>query len=415
MAVKSLGVWLNDVAVGEIREHYGHLSFVYSASWLQRPDAFALSAGLPLESYPITDQASSQSVRNFVASCLPEPGERLTRMAHAARLSEDDLLALLAHYGREGQGALHFGPPATAPDGLSALSLELAGQVLTTGVTGRGGLLPGRIGKMGVVKVRGEEGYHWPSALTASTHILKASAPGAAAYRRALLGEWLVQRLASEVGLPSVRPEIRYWREGEGALLEAPRFDRYQVPFGRPRPLCVTTAGQLLAVPAQTPLSPQLLSLLVEALTQQAAARRDLYRWVIFNILVGNKTAHLNKLMVIRGRNGWSLAPFFGLRSTVGNRHFREEAAINWAEATLPIPLEEATTYAGLDREGLVAFGHALGMTARLADDYVSRLSSQLHDTYLPATALDALLPGDRIYVQWLLDQVIHPLCRRMF
>ncbi|MDD5034917.1 MAG: HipA N-terminal domain-containing protein [Methylococcaceae bacterium] len=45
---RQLEVWLFDTHVGDLMQTDGKLAFGYTSTWLQRPDAIALSCSLPL-------------------------------------------------------------------------------------------------------------------------------------------------------------------------------------------------------------------------------------------------------------------------------------------------------------------------------------------------------------------------------
>lgn len=415
--MKTLGVWLNDVPIGDLRDDDGRLSFLYSAQWLHRPGAFPLAAGLPLQATAILDADGAHGVATFLSGCLPENGERLKRLARSARVGEGDALGMLACFGKEGPGALTFGTaPGDEPVGeMAALSVEAVGRLLQDGAPARGGLLPGRVAKMAVILDPSSDAYSERGGLTPTTHILKVAAPGAVSYRRALVGEWLVQHLARQVDLPALEPRLRYWAEGEGVVLEVARFDRHRPPFSRMTRLCTGSGGQLANVTQNHALTPSLLSALAASVQLQAQARRDLYRWAVFNFLVGNKALHVNKVTAVRWNDGWRLAPFFGMRSTAGNKAYREGTPIAWDEATTPFQIEGPMVYPTVSRDWLVAFGQGMGITARLCEEYVGRLAGALASTAsLPEPMLDALLQEDRTYVRWVMDQVITPTAARV-
>lgn len=414
--MRTLGVWLNDVAIGDLREEDGHLSFLYSAQWLHRPGAFPLSAGLPLQAAALLDADGQHGVATFLSGCLPEPGDRLQRLARGARVGEGDALGLLAFFGKEGPGALTFGTaPGDEPFGeMAALPLETVGRLLQEGSPMRGGLLPGRVAKMAVILEEGSDAYTERGGLTPTTHILKVSPPGAVGYRRALVGEWMAQHLAAVVALPAIAPRLRYWADGEGVVLEAPRFDRHRPPFSRMTRLCTASGGQLANVAQSHPLTPSLLSTIASGMQLQAQARRDLYRWAVFNFMVGNKGFHVNKVAAVRWSDGWRLAPFFGMRTTAGNKAYREGSPMAWEEATTPLLVEDAVAYPEVTVAWLLAFGQGMGISRRLCEEYLSRLARALLETSLPEPTLELLRPEDRAYVRWVTDQVITPTAARL-
>lgn len=403
--MKTCVAWMNDVAVGELREEPDGVSFVYSAGWLHRPDRFALSGGLPLQSIGIHDMGPLTGVGRYLSSVLPPSGERLMRIAMEAGLQEKDRLGLLLHYGEEGMGALAWRAPGRqeAGGGRQPLSPAAALQLLQAGKSPHGGILPGASPKLAVIQQ--EDGSLWErSGQTASTHLLKA-ATGGPEGRALLISEWLLQHLASAVDLPALVPELHYWGESTPILLSG-RFDRLRDPFGRHQKLCLCLAGQLINVDQDHPLSPDVLGRVEGHCLIPIQARRDLYRWAVFNILVMNVGVHLNKLAVLRWTNGWMLAPFFGLKSLGAIKCMREGRLPDWSTVRLPFRLGERGSYGDLDMGYLGRFGEAMGIHRRTAEELAEQVAVALQD------AIDLPLPRtlrseDTALADWLMLRVL--------
>lgn len=414
--MKVVSLSLNDVPVGELRHDGQRLEFVYAPSWIHRPEAFPLGSGMPLLEGPISNETSGQSLEHYLDAHLPMASNRRSRLAAGAGVGEGDRLGLLAHYGREGMGAATWADPnrPAAVPVMRPLTAGDVGALLEDGAPEQGGLLPGRVPKMAVVKEEGADIYTERGAMTPTTHVVKAAGKDAPALRRALVGEWLAQRLARRAGLPVVEPVLTYWGGGEGVLLEIPRFDRHRPPFRSTARLCMALGGQLINAAGDAPLSPSTLSAVESAVVLQAAARRDLYRWAIFNILVGNTYVHLNKLAAVRWTNGWMLAPFFGMRSTVGNKAFREGREIAWEESQVSFVHESPIAYSELTREWLVEFGLGMGMTEKVCEGYLDDVvEALLHASTADDSALYELASPDQAYARWVLARVLPWTCAR--
>ena len=111
---RQLNVWINNVLVGVLRESNGLWAFAYSQEWLSRPDAHALSPGLPLQPNEHVDGASVRPVQWYFDNLLPEEGQRLL-IAQRIGTAVADAFSLLQRFGAESAGSLTLLPPGQQP------------------------------------------------------------------------------------------------------------------------------------------------------------------------------------------------------------------------------------------------------------------------------------------------------------
>ncbi len=100
-----LSVFYENREVGKITaDGMNRMSFRYSASWVNDPDAFRISISMPLrdEAFP------PETAHSFFANLLPEGLLRMNT-ARSLGVSADNDLELLARIGGECAGALWIG------------------------------------------------------------------------------------------------------------------------------------------------------------------------------------------------------------------------------------------------------------------------------------------------------------------
>ena|GEM_PF-3824286 len=133
------------------------------------------------------------------------------------------------------------------------------------------------------------------------------------------MNEWFVMRLAHQLKL-AVPPVYRRYVPLPVYLIE--RFDRVLTPQGWAR-THVIDACQLLGLDRTFKYSQgsmQSLAALANACRSPAVVRTQLFNWLMFNVLVGNADAHLKNLSFRVSDDGVQLAPFYDLRSQIGQQ-----------------------------------------------------------------------------------------------
>lgn len=387
---RQLMVWLNAGIIGELSEHGAVWRFRYTPEWQVRSDGFDLSPALPRAAGEIVDGSSRRPVQWFFDNLLPEEGAR-TLLAQDARVAEADAFGLLTHYGAESAGALTLLPPGQQPPAGSLKPLpdaELSQRIrdlpripLTHGAP-KHMSLAGAQHKLAVVM---HEGLLWePVGHRPSSHILKPDHTQTESYPHSVANEWFTMRLADQAGLPV--PAVALRRVPEPVYL-VERFDRKGEGEHRRR-LPVLDACQLLSLDRSykyLQATPATLLDIIALCRFRASTRQALFRWAIFNAVVGNGDAHLKNLSYLVREDGIHLAPHYDLLSTAvyatDNR---------WGDTDLSWPMGQARRRHGLRRQDVLAFGEALGIPARTGERLLGEL---LRAIEAGADALLATLP----------------------
>lgn len=123
----------------------------------------------------------------------------------------------------------------------------------------------------------------------------------------------------------------------------------------------------------------QTLAQIIDYCRNRVSTRLNLYRWLVFNLLVANTDNHLKNLSFLVSAAGIELAPTYDLLST-GTYHTRAFASerANWPAVDLAIELPGATTLAAVTRESILSAGEALGLPRRLGGRELDRLTRDL-------------------------------------
>ena len=319
----------------------------------------------------------------YFDNLLPEEALRAT-IAKDAGLSAEDGFGLLAYFGAESAGSLVLRDPgdaAPAQAGVRPLSrqdlnariLNLPNAPLTKGAPKRMSLA-GAQHKMLVI-LDGAALYE-PLPATPSTHILKPNHHGGD-YPASVMNEYFTMRLAKAVGLDV--PDVhRYYVPQPVYLID--RFDRI-LPnnagaalaqhAGEVRRRHVIDTCQLLNKARTFKYSAAHLDTLAEALQYcraKAAARLQLFRWLTFNVLVGNGDNHLKNISFLVDHGGINLAPAYDMLCTaVYDTRAMAGAAARWPNVELAFSLGDSKTFGAVRRHHLFDAGTALGLAPRTA------------------------------------------------
>ena len=203
---------------------------------------------------------------------------------------------------------------------------------------------------------------------TPSTHILKPNSLSAD-YPSSAMNEFFTMRLARSVGL--VVPTVeRLYAPAPVYFIE--RFDRVRVTPNSPwtRIHIIDTCQLLNKSRAfkyhQANL--QTLALAVERCRAKTLARIQMYRWILFNVLVGNSDNHLKNVSFIVNEERIGLAPFYDLLSTaVYATAVYAEKASTWPRVEMAVSLEGANYLSDITRGHLLKAGEALGLAPKTA------------------------------------------------
>jgi serine/threonine-protein kinase HipA len=330
---RTLDVYLHRELVGHlIQNDGGQMVFDYAESWLQRPDATPLSHSLPLR----RERFTRKECRGYFAGVLPEESKREI-IARNLGISERNDYAMLERIGGECAGAVTF---ILAGESLSALddryralsAHELAGILKELPrrplLAGEIGIRLSLAGAQDKIAVRVEDdAISLPLGGAPSTHILK---PAVERFAGVVFNEAFCMRLATAVGLPAAKAEIRRVEDVEYLLVE--RYDRMhrQSPEGATllERLHQEDFCQALGIVSENkyqkeggPSLKQCFALLREVSSAPVLDLARLLDAVVFNFLVGNNDAHGKNFSLLYRDAGTAsletqLAPLYDVVST---------------------------------------------------------------------------------------------------
>ena len=383
--MRTLAVFLNDKPVGTLSEGEDLWSFAYDAQWAQASDSFDLAPGLPRAERVHQDGGTSRPVQWYFDNLLPEETLRET-VSREAGIKGDDAFALLAYLGAESAGSLVLLPPgdkAPARSGLQALSdAELSRRIRNLPRASLGSGAPKRMSVAGAQHklpvVYRSHALFEPVGAEPSTHILKPNHTSGD-YPSSVINEYLVLGLADKLGLQAPAVHRRYIPEPV-YLIE--RFDRHVDEAGRTQRRHIIDACQLLNKPRgfkNKSANLQTLSECVEKCRNRASARLRLYRWLMFNLLVGNDDNHLKNLSFMVSAEEIDLSPPYDMLSTSVYRTVAfADSRATWPEVEMMIPLPDATRFSQVSRESLLRAGEALGLPRRISERELDRMTQAL-------------------------------------
>lgn len=376
-APRTLTVWFAGTRVGELRENNNVWLLDYDPAWQESAEGFDLSPALPRAQGLIIDGSSSRPVQWFFDNLLPEEGAR-TLLAQDAGVAQADAFGLLQLYGPESAGALTLLPPGR--DLLDGHLELLRDQVLSERIRALPRVplshgSPKRMSTAGAqhkLAVVLDEGKLWePTGNTASTHILKPDHQQIDLYPHSAINEWFAMSLAGAVGLPVPEVVMRYVPE---PVYLVQRFDREGSPRSARR-LPVLDACQLLSLDAAfkyRQATPATLRQLAEKCRKRAIARSALFRWAVFNAVVGNGDSHLKNISFFMAPQGIDLAPHYDLLST--NVYHQD----GWAHEELVTPMGEARRFGEISRTDVLTLGVELGLPERVAGRMLKELQDRI-------------------------------------
>jgi serine/threonine-protein kinase HipA len=382
MSDRELAVGVNEQRVGSLREGNDLWTFEYSEDWAASPTSFDLSPALRREHRLHVDGASNRPVQWYFDNLLPEEAMRTT-LAKEAKVPAEDAFGLLGYFGAESAGSLvltDLAHPRSTERGLKALSFAELSQRITnlpraslTKDAPKKMSLAGAQHKLLVVLEDGQLFEPLPG--TPSTHILKPNHLGSE-YPASAINGYFCMRLAGMVGL-SV-PEVWKMRVPQTVYI-VERFDRIHTP-GAPevqRRHVIDTCQLLNKARTFKYTAAQVTTLeqAAEQCREKAAARLQLFDWLLFNVLIGNGDNHLKNISFIVDPNGVHIAPAYDLLCTAAydTKALADEKA-HWPQSPLAIPLGAAATFAEVRRSHVIEAARTLGIAAATAQRMLDRM-----------------------------------------
>lgn len=377
--MRELHAYIDDRLVGVLSEEGDVWAFAYEPAWANDPEAFDLSPALRRRAGRIVDGASERPVQWYFDNLLPEEGLR-TVYAREALVAGEDAFGLLAYYGAESAGSivlLPSGQATVAAGGRRPLTdEELSARIRKLPHVPLMHDAPKRMSVAGaqhklLVVLEGDQLFE-PMPGEASTHILKPNHPDDA-YRSTVINEYFTMRLARALGLP-VPAVSRHYVPEPVYLVE--RFDRYREGSVVRRRHAIDTCQLLGRSRAfkYAAATVESLSAIADACRAPAAARLWLYRWLAFNLLVGNGDNHLKNISALVSAEGIALAPAYDLLSTAvyETRAFNERP--RWPEVELALPLPGARRFGEVTRDRVLEAADVLGVPPAIARRELSRM-----------------------------------------
>lgn len=380
--MRELHAFIDDRPVGVVSEEGDSWAFAYDPAWAGDPEGFDLSPALRRSAGRIVDGASARPVQWYFDNLLPEEGLR-TLYAREAGLAGEDAFGLLAFYGAESAGSLVLLPPGQGPvaaagrrplsdEDLSARIRKLPRVPLVRDA-------PKRMSVAGaqhkLLVVADGDALFEPMAGEASTHILKPNHPDDA-WRSTVINEFFTMRLAHALGLPVPAVSRRYVPE---PVYLVERFDRVREGGVVRRRHAVDTC-QLLGRARSfkyTAATVESLSAIADACRAPAAARLWLYRWLVFNLIVGNGDNHLKNISALVSAEGAELAPAYDLLSTAVYSTRAMSGEPRWPDVELALPLPGAHRFGEVTRERVLEAAAVLGVPQAIATRELGRLAGK--------------------------------------
>lgn len=403
---RQLLVLINDTTVGTLSAQDDIWRFAYAPEWIASPQAFALAPGLPLSTTEYIDGASQRPVQWHFDNLLPEEQLRSV-LAKEAQIDEADAFGLLGYFGAESAGSLVLAAPdaIAAATGLCPLPLpELNARIRNLPHATLTQKSPKRMSLAGaqhkMVVVYQDGALFEPLPGTPSTHILKPDSQSAD-YPHSVINEYFSMRLAAAVGL-NVPAVHRLYAPEPAYIVE--RFDRRTAPDGSTQRLHIIDTCQLLTKSRAFKYEQASLGTLVQAVEQctaKAVTRLQLYRWLVFNYLLGNGDNHLKNISFHIGHEGIHLAPAYDLLCTAvyDTQSFSESPV--WPKTQLALSLGQATQFEHVNRAVMLQAGADLGLakgTATRELDKMLKILPEHADRLI--TAIEASYPEQAINYQ---------------
>lgn len=321
----SLNVCFEDLEVGVIdSDEENRMSFRYSPSWLNNPDAFQISMSIPLAEKVYTPE----SAHAFFTNLLPE-GLVRENVARALSVSPNNDFELLARIGGECAGALWIGhgKPSFSetqkylPVSKNDLCRWIADGNVFSSILGTGKVrlsLAGAQDKL-PVRLKGKQ-IMLPENGSPSTDIMKF--PGRD-YRDLPANEVFITSLAKHIGIRTV--DARIFKVGEIDTCMVSRYDRFTDGSNVIRRLHQEDMCQALGYPyfkkyesEGGPSFRECFELVDRTCSEPILERDQMLKWLIFNLLIGNSDAHAKNLSFLYHSDGKvELAPFYDLVCTL--------------------------------------------------------------------------------------------------
>jgi serine/threonine-protein kinase HipA len=110
------------------------------------------------------------------------------------------------------------------------------------------------------------------------------------------------------------------------------------------------------------------------------ATRQGLFRWLLFNVLIGNHDNHLKNISLLVSHQGIQLAPTYDLLSTAvyHSKLYPLHAASPWPEVDLAIALPGQARFSAVSRQGMLDAGRTLGLSVVMCEREIDTMAGQI-------------------------------------
>jgi serine/threonine-protein kinase HipA len=393
--LRSLNVYIDRRQVGALHEGDDIWRFEYEPQWADAPNSFDLAPGLPRTRGTHVDGSTIRPVQWYFDNLLPEELLR-TAISKEAGIKGEDAFALLEYLGAESAGSLTLlapgqaMPETTAPRVLSdeELSQRIAGlpkQTLTADAPKRMSLA-GAQHKLLVIYHDGK--LYEPQNATPSTHILKPAHPDTGTYPASVANEYVTMRLAHAAGLTVPATHVRYV---PNPVYIVDRFDRRWevarlaengIPTLEVERLHIIDACQLLnraRTFKHSGASLEALHHIIEGTTNKLHTRLQLFRWLVFNLVMANDDCHLKNLSFFMAPDGIKIAPHYDLLATGAyhTRAFADERA-RWPNVPMAIALPGAKLFGEVTHEATLRAAQELGVPPAAARRILTEVTTRV-------------------------------------
>lgn len=355
-------VYMRDVQVGrlEYKAHHNEMHFVYDESYLNTPQATALSFSLPLQREPFGIRETSV----FFENLLP-PDEVRRRLGPILHLSRHNIFGFLQALGGDCAGAISLWSEDATPDYSRAqvkmLSQEEAVQVMRAlkkrplFVAGIEGFRISGAGAQNKLIACIKDGHiGLPLFGAPSTHIIKSAAKG---YPDSVYNEFFSMSLARALNLQTAPCQLM--RIGDEDYYVTERFDR-EMLAGKICRIHQEDFCQICGISGELKYENEggpSIARCWHAMQQMNLPLKDRIAFidrVIFNFLMGNADAHAkNSSVLLYGQKGRRLAPIYDVMCTA---IYKGLARVN------AMAIGGAWSFEEVSRERFVLMAHELGV-----------------------------------------------------